>query len=154
MKYTSHCFPFRPSNRNNVTPIIQKQKKKDAFHLEPFFLAFIVLAINRIPKVRPYCVVRTWEEPAVEQYQSRGELLTNFQGHWSIQIFPENKAPRDWSIRISPEIHMDPWLQNLSESSGLHLHRSIECSSLRTPCVPYLKHSDHFHCRQKKKRNT
>ena len=34
--------------------------------------------------------------------------------------FPENKAPRDWSMRISPEIHMDQWLPNLSESSDLH----------------------------------
>ena len=31
----------------------------------------------------------------MDRYQSRGKLLTNFQGHWSIQISPENKAPRD-----------------------------------------------------------
>ena len=44
--------------------------------------------------------------------------------------FPENKAPRDWSKGFSPEIHMDQWLPNLSESSGPHRHRSIDCSSL------------------------
>ena len=31
------------------------------------------------------------------QCQSRGKLLRNFQGHWSIQISLERKAPRDWS---------------------------------------------------------
>ena len=44
-----------------------------------------------------------------DQCQSRGRLLTNFQGHWSIRSFPENKAPTDWSIGISLEIHMDHW---------------------------------------------
>ena len=71
-----------------------------------------------------------WEEPSMDQQQSRGKLLKNFQYHCSIQMFPENKAPKDWSIRISLEIHMDQWLPNLSESCGLHRHRSIECSSL------------------------
>ena len=52
-----------------------------------------------------------------------------------MQIFPENKAPRDWSIWISPEIHMDQWLPKLSESSGLNRHRPIECSSLRQDVV-------------------
>ena len=66
----------------------------------------------------------------MDQYQSWGQLLANFQRHWSIQIFPENKPPGDWSIQISPEIHMDQWLPNLPESSGLNRHRSIECSSL------------------------
>ena len=47
------------------------------------------------------------------------------------QTLSQNKAPRDWSIRISPETHMDQCLPNLSESSGLHQHRSIECSSLK-----------------------
>ena len=56
-----------------------------------------------------------------------------FQGHWPIQIFPEKTAPRDWSIRISPAIYIDQWLPNVSESSGLHRHRSIECSSLFSP---------------------
>ena len=60
-----------------------------------------------------------------------GETLTNFQGHWSIQSSPENKAPRDWSIRTSPEIHMDPWLPNLSESSGPHRYPCIECFCCR-----------------------
>ena len=31
---------------------------------------------------------------------------------------------------------MDQWLPNLSESSGLHRHRSIECSSLLVPKKP------------------
>ena len=133
----------------------------------------------------------SWEEPYMDQYQSRRKLLTNLHGHWSapvqgqqlqlkqtsewsdatsslhlccrasvshsakgaldvasraprdegrscrcrpflafpnwsIQISLENKekgmdhysqSPRDWSIRISLEIHMDQWLSNLSESS-------------------------------------
>ena len=61
---------------------------------------------------------------------SRETFLTNFEGHWSLQIIIENKAPRHWSILISPEIHMDQWHPNLSESSGLHRHLSTECSSL------------------------
>ena len=48
-----------------------------------------------------------WEEPSMDPYQSQGKHLTNFQGHWSMQIFPESKAPRDWSMWISPEIHVD-----------------------------------------------
>ena len=32
--------------------------------------------------------------------------------------FPESKAQRDWFIWIFPEIHVDEWLPNLSESSG------------------------------------
>ena len=43
-----------------------------------------------------------WEEASMDQYQSRRKLLTNFQGHWSIQDFPENKVPSDWHIRIPP----------------------------------------------------
>ena len=69
-------------------------------------------------------------KPSMDQYQFRGKLLTNFQGHWSIQSSPENKEPRDWPIQISLEIHMDQWRPNLSESSGLHRHRSLDCSSL------------------------
>ena len=63
----------------------------------------------------------------MDQCQSRGKLLTNFQHHWSMQTLPEDKGTEGLSIRISPEIHMDQWL---SESSGLH-YRSIDCSSLR-----------------------
>ena len=59
-----------------------------------------------------------------------GKLLTNFQGHWSIRISVKTRQNRGWSIRISPEIHMDQWLSNLSESSGLHRYRSVGCSSL------------------------
>ena len=47
-----------------------------------------------------------------------------------MQTVRENKAPSDWSIRISPEIDMDQWLPNLSETSGPHQHWSIECSYL------------------------
>ena len=65
-----------------------------------------------------------WEEPCMDQSQSQGKLF------WSIQILPENKAPIDWSIRISLEIHMDQWFPNLSEGSGLHWYRSMESSSL------------------------
>ena len=32
-----------------------------------------------------------WEEPSLDQYQSRGKLLTNFQGHWSVLICPETR---------------------------------------------------------------
>ena len=31
-----------------------------------------------------------------------GETLDELSGHWSLQIFPEKKAPRDWSIRVFP----------------------------------------------------
>ena len=78
-----------------------------------------------------YCAIRggisCWaaKEPSIDQYQSREKLLMNFQGHWSIQIVPENKAPRDLSIWISLEIHIDQWFPNLCESSGLHQYRSI-----------------------------
>ena len=67
-----------------------------------------------------------WEEPAMDQYQSRGEVLTNFQGHWSIWIFLKTGQRGHWSIRLSIEIHMDQWLPNLSESSGLYRYRSID----------------------------
>ena len=63
--------------------------------------------------------------------QSEGKFLTNFQGHWSIQIFDENKALRGRSIHVSPELQMDYWHQKLSESSGLHRYRSINYSSLQ-----------------------
>ena len=53
-----------------------------------------------------------------------GPMPTNFHGHWSMQIFPENKAARDWSIWILAEIRMDQWLLK-SESSGLHRHQTI-----------------------------
>ena len=53
------------------------------------------------------CGLANWEDPSMHQYQCWGKLLMNFQGHWSIQIFLESKAPRDSCIRISPEIHMD-----------------------------------------------
>ena len=75
--------------------------------------------------------LRYWEEPSMDQSQSRGKLLMNLQGHWSMQIFPENKTPRDESIWISLEFHVRQWPPNLSESSGLNRYRSIECSSLR-----------------------
>ena len=81
---------------------------------------------NYLVNIRPPC----WDEPSMDQCQPRGKLWTNFQGHWSRQIFPGSKAPRNWSIRISPEIHIDQWLRNLSESSGLHRYRSMKCSSV------------------------
>ena len=77
-------------------------------------------------------IIQTWKGPSMDHYQSRGKLVTNFQGYWSIQLFPENMATRNWSIRIFSEIHIDQWLPNFSEDSGLHRHRSIECSSLQT----------------------
>ena len=49
-----------------------------------------------------------WEEPSVDQCQSRGTFLTtSFHGHWSMRICPENKVPGNWSIWMSLEIHMD-----------------------------------------------
>ena len=69
-------------------------------------------------------------EPSMVQCQSRGKLLANFKGHWSIQISLKTRQRGHWSIRISPEIHMGQLLPNLSESSGLHRYGSIECSSL------------------------
>ena len=59
-----------------------------------------------------------------------GETLDELSASLVHTDFPENKAPRDWSIRISPEIHMDQWLPNPSESSVLDRHRPIACSSL------------------------
>ena len=46
------------------------------------------------------------------------------------QVLIKNKSKRNWSIRVFLEMDMDHWLTSLSESSDLHLHRSIECSSL------------------------
>ena len=54
-----------------------------------------------------------WEEPSIGECQSWDRRLTTLMGHWSIQLLPENKASRDWSMRISLEIHMDHWLPNL-----------------------------------------
>ena len=54
----------------------------------------------------------------MDQYQSKGKLLTNFEGHRSIQII----LKRDWSS------HECPWKfactngSQISESSGLHWH--------------------------------
>ena len=76
-----------------------------------------------------------WEEPPMDQCQSRGKLWTNFQRHWSVRMSLKRRQRGHWSIRISPEICMDQWLSNLSEfeseSSGVHQHHSIECSSLK-----------------------
>ena len=55
----------------------------------------------------------------MDQNKSRGRLLTNFRGHWSIHSLPENQAPNDWSIRVPPAIHLDQSLPNLCESSSL-----------------------------------
>ena len=59
-----------------------------------------------------------------------GELLANLKGHWSMRISMKTRQRGHWSIRNLPEFHMDQWLPNLSESSGLHRHRCKECSSL------------------------
>ena len=61
----------------------------------------------------------------------REKRLTNFQRHWSIRMSMKTRQRGHWSIRISSEIRMDQWPPNLSESSGLHRHQSIECSSLK-----------------------
>ena len=62
-----------------------------------------------------------------------GETFDEPSGPWVHTHFSqnENKAPRDWSIRISnsPEVHTDQRPEDLSESSRLHRHRSIESSS-------------------------
>ena len=57
----------------------------------------------------------SWEEPSMDQYQSRGKLLANFKDYWSIRISLKTRQRAHWSIRISPESHMDQWLPNLSE---------------------------------------
>ena len=62
---------------------------------------------------------------------NNASLMGNFWGgHWSIRISQKTRQNGHWSLRISPELHMDQWLPNLSESSGLHRYQSIECSSL------------------------
>ena len=44
---------------------------------------------NSIPPVsRNNLFHLNWEEPSMDQYQRRGKLLTNFQRHWSMRIFP------------------------------------------------------------------
>ena len=68
----------------------------------------------------------------MDQYQSQGRLLTDVQRHWSIRISLKIRRRGHLSIRICPEIHMDQWLPNLSESSGRHWHRSIERSPHHT----------------------
>ena len=65
----------------------------------------------------------------MDQYQSWGKVLTNFQGHWSIQIFVEYKAPWDWSIRMSPHIHVDTNLYEVLVYNGIGPW-TLECSSL------------------------
>ena len=88
-----------------------------------------------------------WEELSMDQCQSRGELLTNFRGHWSIRTSLKTRQRGHWSIRSLLEIHMGQWLPNLSESFGLHWHRSIECSSLFFfSCAdrPHLRHFPFF----------
>ena len=67
----------------------------------------------------------------MDQHQSREKLLANFKGHLSIRIFLKTRQRAIGPYEFPPEIHMDQWLPNLSESSGLHRHRSIECSSLQ-----------------------
>ena len=42
----------------------------------------------------------------MDQYQSWGKLLTNFQHHWFIRISLKTRQKGHWSIRISPKIHM------------------------------------------------
>ena len=63
-----------------------------------------------------------------------GETFDELSGLLALNI-PENKAPRDWSILISSEIHVDQWRPNLSESSGLHRYGSMECSSVLLWCA-------------------
>ena len=89
-------------------------------------------APDTLALVAPHLKAEIWDEPSMDQGQSRGQLLGNFQRPLVHTDFPENKAPRDWSIQISSEIHMDQWLQNLPESAGLNRHRSRECSFLKT----------------------
>ena len=71
-----------------------------------------------------------WEEPSMDQYQCRGKLLTNFHGHWSIQIFFKTRhqkiCPYGFPLKFA-------WA-NGSQSSLKALvcrHRSIDCSSLQ-----------------------
>ena len=74
----------------------------------------------------PHSVVSAFQ---ISRTNLAREPVTNFHGHWSIQIVPAKKVSSDWSMRISLTF-MDQCLSNLSESSCLHRHRSIECSSL------------------------
>ena len=60
-----------------------------------------------------------------------GELSMKFSA-----IGPYEFLGKQGEGAISPcefpsETHLDQWLPNLSESSGLHRHRSIECSFLK-----------------------
>ena len=43
-----------------------------------------------------------WEELSMDHCQSRGKLLTNSQGHWSIQIFPETNGLVHTDFRRMP----------------------------------------------------
>ena len=71
---------------------------------------------------------------------NQGKLLTNLQGHGSIH----RSSLKARHQAIGPEIHMDQWLPNLSESSGLHRHRSIECFSLLV--APYRAILRYYRC--------
>ena len=51
----------------------------------------------------------------MDQYQSQEKLFAKLQGLFVHTDSPESKAPRDLSIRISSDFHMDQWLPNLSE---------------------------------------
>ena len=59
---------------------------------------------------------------------TNASLGETFDELWSIRISLKTRQRDHWSIRVAPFIHTDQWLPNLSESSGLHRHRSIECS--------------------------
>ena len=59
-----------------------------------------------------------------------GNFWRTFSAISPYELPPKTRQRGHWSIRISPDIHMDRWLPNLSESSGLHRYRSIECSAV------------------------
>ena len=55
------------------------------------------------------------------------------------QISPENKAPKDWSIQISPEIHMPMAPKSLRRSPGFS--RKVSCP--KSSCLSLLKIKSH-----------
>ena len=90
------------------------------------------------------CLDFPLEEPSMDQCQSRGKVLTNFQRHWSIRISLKTRQKGHRSLQISPEIRMDQWLPNLSEVlvyTGIGPQSALLCcdSGNRAVCDSRLK---------------
>ena len=124
------CFAFlaRPQTGPVRSPVQRALLWTAWLSLTLLFSVFAIML--QVREDSPWTSSDYWEEPSMNQYQFRGKLFRNFKGHWSIRISLKTRQRGLGPFEFLPEIHMDQWLPNLSESSGLHRHRSTECSSL------------------------